>query len=341
MITTLDRTRCVLAAALAIFGSMTARAAEPPGIRLVEVRKIWDAAPHNAFTDLVRFRGRWWCAFREGTGHVNYHGKLRVIVSDDGKEWRSAALMRAVFADLRDAKLSVTPAGQLMLYGAAAMHPPIQFRHQTVAWFSSDGKEWSEPVKIADPDYWLWRITWHKGKAYGFGYGTRANNRSIRLYTSANGRKFDLLADNVVTEGYPNETSIVFAPDDTAYCLLRRDGPGATGLLGTARPPYRQWQWKDLGAKIGGPHMVRLDDGRLLAVVRLYDKKVRTSVCWIDPETGKLTEALPLPSGGDCSYAGIVLDDSGVIWISYYSSHEGKTSIYLAKIQLEDSRGNR
>ena len=33
---------------------------------LVQVRKIWDRAPHNAFTDLVRFHDRWFCVFREG-----------------------------------------------------------------------------------------------------------------------------------------------------------------------------------------------------------------------------------------------------------------------------------
>ncbi len=317
---------------LALPGLVGSLSAQEDKLKLIEVRKIWDQAPHNAFTDLVHWKGRWWCAFREGTGHVNYHGKLRVIVSDDGREWKSAALMSAVFADLRDAKLEVTPSGELMLYGAGAMHPPITFRHQTVAWFTRDGDQWSEPVKIADPNYWLWRVTWHKGTAYGFAYGTRGDNRWIRLYRSKNGRKFELLADKVFTEGYPNETSLVFAGDDTCYCLLRRDGKPATGKLGIARPPYKEWQWKDLGTRIGGPQMVQLADGRLLAVVRLYDGKVRTSVCWIDPRQGRLHEALKLPSGGDCSYAGIVVDDAGVIWISYYSSHEGKTSIYLAKV---------
>ena len=40
-----------------------------------------------------------------------------------------------------------------------------------------------------------------------------------------------------------------------------------------------------------------------------------------------------LPSGGDCSYAGMV-EYEGVLWMSYYSSHEGKTSIYLAQIEV-------
>lgn len=43
---------------------------------------------------------------------------------------------------------------------------------------------------------------------------------------------------------------------------------------------------------------------------------------------------LKLPSGGDSSYPGMVMHN-GLLWMSYYSSHEGKTSIYLAKIALE------
>ena len=41
-----------------------------------------------------------------------------------------------------------------------------------------------------------------------------------------------------------------------------------------------------------------------------------------------------LPSGGDNSYAGMVWHDD-LLWMSYYSSHEEKTSIYLAKLKLE------
>ena len=123
-------------------------------------------------------------------------------------------------------------------------------------------------------------------------------------------------------------SSLVFA-GDTCYCLLRRDGSPNSGLLGTAGPPYTQWQWKDLGVRIGGPHMLRLPDGRFVAAVRLYDGGARTSLCWVDPEAGKITEHLKLPSGGDTSYAGLVFHD-GLLWVSYYSSHEGKTSIYLA-----------
>ena len=46
-----------------------------------------------------------------------------------------------------------------------------------------------------------------------------------------------------------------------------------------------------------------------------------------------LTPILELPSGGDCSYPGLVWHE-GHLWVSYYSSHEGKASIYIAKVRL-------
>ena len=87
----------------------------------------------------------------------------------------------------------------------------------------------------------------------------------------------------------------------------------------------------------GGPNLIRLPDGRLVAVVRLYDGKVRTAVCAVDAEAGKLDELLALPSGGDTSYAGLVWHE-GMLWISYYSSHEGRTSIYLAQVRFGPAR---
>jgi hypothetical protein len=298
---------------------------------LVEAKKIWDRAPHNAFTDLVRFGDRWFCVFREGAGHVSPDGALRVITSLDGQQWESAALLTSATSDLRDAKITITPDGQLMLCGAEALHDKSRQTHQSVAWFSKDGRVWSEKYVIGDPDFWLWRVTWHQGRAYGIGYGC-GKDRSVRLYSSQDGKKFETLVERLFAEGYPNETSLVF-DGDTAYCLLRRDDQPNSGLLGVSLPPYTQWEWKDLGARIGGPHMVRLPDGRFVAAVRMYDGSVRTSLAWIDPGSGKLTEFLKLPSGGDTSYAGLVVHD-GLLWVSYYSSHEGKTSIYLARVQL-------
>jgi hypothetical protein len=317
-------------------GALSANAADrSPRAELVAVRKIWDEAPHNAFTDLIRFDGRWYCVFREGKAHVSLDGALRVIESSDGKSWSAAARITAANADLRDAKITVTPDHRLMLSGAGALHQPAAARHQSMVWFSRDGHAWSEGTPVGDPNMWMWRVTWHRGTAYGIGYGT-AGERRVRLYSSRDGAHFDTLVENLFDDGYPNEHSLVFLPDDTALCLLRRDGGTRTAKLGTAHPPYREWHWQDLGVRFGGPHMLRLPDGRIVAAGRLYDGKVRTALCWLDPAKGTLTEFLALPSGGDTSYPGLVLYE-GVLWVSYYSSHEGKTSIYLAQVRLPEA----
>lgn len=297
---------------------------------LRSVRRIWDRAPHNAFTDLIRFRDRWFCVFREGAAHVSPDGRLRVIWSDDGERWRPGPVLIQPGADLRDAKINATPDGRLMLSGAAAYPEGGPVRHQTFAWFSSDGFRWSDPAPIGEPDVWLWRVTWHDGTAYGVGYGT-AGDRFTRLYSSRDGRRFEVLVPRLHDRGYPNEHSFAFLPDGRCLCLLRRDEGTASGLLGTATAPYTRWEWKDLGLRIGGPHLLRLPDGRLAAAVRLHDGRVRTGVCWLDPDAGRLSEFLSLPSGGDTSYAGLAWHQQE-LWVSYYSSHEQKTSIYLARL---------
>lgn len=307
------------------------------GDQPVEVRRIWDAAPHSAFTDLLWFKGQWLCVFREGTAHVSPDGAIRVIASSDGRAWQSLAKLTSPTADLRDPKITVTPSGLLMLTAAGALHQPAEHRHQTFAWFSKDGREWSEPHKIGDPDMWLWRITWHRRSAYSLAYST-VSKGLIRLYKSSDGRRWETLADDLFREGYPNEASLAFLSDGTCLALLRRDEGTATAMLGISKPPYTRWQWKDLGVRIGSPHMIVLPDGRIAAAGRRYDGAVRTSLMWLDPEKGKLDQFLALPSGGDTSYPGLALHD-GLLWISYYSSHEGRTSIYLAKVPLPPGKG--
>ena len=330
--------------AVSCLAGAIAVADEVPKPVLVDVQRIWDKAPHNGFTDLIRFKGRWYCTFREGAGHVSHDGVLKVIASDDGRNWESVATFESRRGwDMREAKFSIMPDGRLMLVGCEGNRQMLPPKHQSLVWFTSDGKQWTEQVPVADPDFWLWRGKWHKGKGYFFGYGCRADNRSIRLYRTTDGRTFNTLVEKIPVEGtYPNETSVLFLPDDTCYCLLRQDGKPNSGYIGKSQPPYCEWTWKKLGVRIGGPNMLRLPDGRLVAVVRRYQSRsrpVRTVLYWLDPEKGTLTEALELPSGGDCSYAGMVWHE-GLLWISYYSSHEATTSIYLARVKFE-RRGGR
>lgn len=304
--------------------------------KLLESRRIWDRAPHNAFTDLVRHEGRWYCVFREGERHVSPDGSLRVITSIDGRRWESLALVTHPSADLRDAKLTVLPDGRFMLNGAG-MRANDEIRYTSMSWFSSDkGRTWSEPNVIGDPGFWLWRQQLNAGKIWSFGYATDRDRsrRVFRLYRSDDGRSYETVIPEVNVPKGVGEDSVLFLEDNSALCLLRHETGSKMALLGKATPPYTEWTWKELNLRIGGPNMLRLPDGRIIAAVRLYAPRARTSLCWLDPDAGTLTECLTLPSGGDTSYAGLVLQD-GVLWVSYYSSHEEKTCIYLAKVALD------
>jgi hypothetical protein len=295
-------------------------------MELINVQKIWDKASHNAFTDLIRFNNEWLCIFREGETHVSLDGALRIISSTDARQWRSSSLIKGE-SDFRDGKLCLTPQKQLMVCGAEVVIEGSTRVIQSVVWFSKDGHVWGPKNKIAEGNSWLWRITWHEGIAYSMAYHC-GQGPKISLYSSQDGVNFSVLAPCLVDEGVPTEASLLFE-NGLGYCLLRRNQ--ANGLLGIAKPPYTYWIWKDLGVFIGGPQLISLPENQVIAAVRLYDNKVRTSLCRLNLQTGEFKEALELPSGGDTSYPGLVWHQRR-LWVSYYSSHEGRASIYFAEV---------
>ncbi len=324
---------CLVAASRAMGGELRAE--------LVECRMIWDRAPHNAFGDLVHWKGRFWATFREGQGHGSFDGKIRVISSEDGRQWRSEALLVHPDRDLRDSKLSITPDGRLMLVCGATLCNIAQRKRvhvQTMASFSRDGRNWSPLQFITRPHRWLWRVTWFQGKAYGVAYSDRGDpKKASELLVSNDGLVYEVLVPKLLDEGWPTEATLRFDPDGRCYCIHRRDRRGRfsnTAYFGFADPPYTNWRWFDVGLYIGGPDLARTPKGNWLVCGRRLDKTGPRTVLWqIDPTTGKVTELLVLPSGGDTSYPALLFHNDR-LWILYYSTHEGKSKIYLAEVRL-------
>jgi len=305
-----------------------------PQPELVSVQRIWDAAPHNAFTDLVRWNDAWYCTFREGDGHVGGDGKTRVITSADGVKWESVALMEEAGVDLRDPKLSVTPDNRLMaLMGGSIYREGKLVGMQPRVAFSKDGKAWGPTQPILKDGDWLWRVTWHKGTAYGVSYGVGADGVSAgaKLVKSSDGVQWDLVS-SMGTDKECNEATLRFQDDDTCIALIRRDGGDKQGWIGQSKAPYTEWNWTPCGHALGGPEFIMVPDKGLWAGSRDVRKGATTVVASMTPTTYK--PLLTLPSGGDCSYPGMVWHDNE-IWMAYYSSHEEKTAIYLARIALK------
>jgi hypothetical protein len=114
--------------------------------------------------------------------------------------------------------------------------------------------------------------------------------------------------------------------------LVRREEGNRNGWIGRSKAPYKEWTWKETEHRFGGPNFIRLPDGSLWAAGRSYPGGAKTVLAKMTA-AGGYEPVLTFPSGGDTSYPGLVWHD-GLLWMSYYSSHEGKTSIYLAKIKL-------
>ena len=317
-----------------------AEAKAPIELELLSVKKIWNRGRHNAFTDMTRFGGRWYVAFREAENHATPAvgepgGKIRIIRSKDGEDWTSAGLLDyGPNQDVRDAKLSITPDGRLMVLAAAAPHAH-KMQRRSLVWFSGDGQKWSKPHKVGEKNWWLWRVAWHPdGTAYGVGYGDITDHpRTTRLYRSRDGVDFQTIVKTLTPEPETGETGLIFRRDGSAVALVRQDGKQRDGKVGVARGDFTKWTFRNLGVRVGGPTLIELPTGHIVAATRLYDGKARTSLSWLDPEGGKLAELLALPSGGDTSYPGLAWHNN-LLWVSYYSSHEGKTSIYLAKVKV-------
>ncbi len=305
-------------------------------VRLLSVRRIWDQAPHNAFTDLTRFDGRFYCVFREATVHgVEAGGAVRILISEDLECWTCAGLFALPGWDLRDPKITVTPDERLMVTAGARRPPDMR----NFVWFSDDGEVFGPGQEFAEAGAWSWRVTWHKSMAYTVSRGVdrEASTRGehfIRLHRSGDGVDYEVLIEQLFVGGYPNEATLVFLDDDTGLCLLRREEEDCAAQLGTAQPPYVDWCWQKLSERQGGPNMAVLSDGRLIAGGRKYRGDIYRTALWeVGRSSGGLRELLELPSAGDNSYPGFLWHD-GTLYVSYYSSHEEKTSIYLARIAL-------
>lgn len=311
---------------------------------LLGVWKIWDEAPHNAFTDLCYFNDYWYCVFRESDEHEQgKHGTIRLIRSSDGQKWDSVAHFVDPDFDLRDPKLSITPDMRLMLLiGVIELDVEKKYRsrHCRVS-FSIDGLVWQAFAPILLAHEWIWRVTWSRGKAYGVSYRF-SNLQNLRdewivsLWESKDGIHYEQITVWDI-KGRPNETTLQVLPSGEMIALVRRNERGKRhAMIGSSWPPYDQWNFHEAHIHLGGPNFVVDEHERMWACGRMmfftpYGWTFKTVFASMTRKD--LRPILTLPSEGDCSYPGMVLKD-GVLWISYYSTHEDRTAIYLAKVRI-------
>ncbi|WP_157760670.1 hypothetical protein [Hydrogenovibrio halophilus] len=319
-----------------------------PVLASLDYFRLYASDGHCAFTDLIRFDGIWFCAFREGRTHMSYDGRIRIMSSVDGSNWSVRWTLSWVGGDLRDPHFVVNAQGQLVLNAGIRLAVRVQPRCSffSAGWrFDSSQQIWLAPVVDRSAACrWRWMPHRHGDFVYTVAYTGQANQGV--LARSADGLHWQ----DWVTPFFPaqrlyfNEATLA-SRHNLLVCLLRCDQKGGcSAMLGTAKPPFDDWYWQTLHQAIGGPKLITLSDGTLIAVYRVIDYEhelVRLEVAEVDPDRAALIPLGSLPAEGDCSYAGMVEYDR-VLWISYYSTPQddaglANSQIYLARVPLEYS----
>ena len=302
------------------------------------ILRLSSRSKHSAFTDLISCGTELLCCYRQATNHISGDGNIEIVRMAKSGEIKQREKIAITNVDLRDPKLSIDANGRYWLIAFARYHAIDGDHKQTrmLSWFSDNGLSWSSVHEFGDNHWWLWRIAWKHNRAFGLAYNRPQNRLDLcighphsQMYRQAI-PAMSLDRDGL---GYPNESALLISENATITALVRRDADTFTAQLGTSKPPYRKWHWRDLGDYIGGPDMIKLTDNTALVCGRKWTGKRFVTQLWtLHLPSAKLTPQLTLPSAGDNSYPGLVIDGD-TLYVSYYSSHiDNETRVYLARI---------
>ncbi len=346
--------RLLLTLLTACFLATTLTAADLPEVKVTNIRRVFHNGEHNAFTDLVKFRDRYYLTFRScPDGHmVHPTASVIIMVSDDFRDWEQVHRFSVPRRDTRDPHFLVFQEKLFVYTGtwycgdsSPKREEYTLNRHLGYAAWSPDGKEWNSPVMLEGTfGHYIWRANTFGGKAYlcgrrnhEFDIKARGEGATVEsaMLESDDGLVWRTRALFQTERG--DETTFQFEPDGSVVAIGRRGGSPAQ--LCKSEPPYTDWERSDLDRYIGGPLLTRWA-GRWVVGGRqsVKGEGARTSMYWF--KDGELHEFARLPSGGDNSYPGFLELSPTRAVMSWYSSHEkdddGKTitAIYMADLQV-------
>jgi len=311
-------------------------------LKILGVRRISKPASHCAFTDLIadpfdESQSTLLCCYRQATNHVSADGVVVVVTIDkDSFKVRRKTVLSENNADLRDPKFSLNGNRLILTAYAKTQIEGGQVQTQMQSYFSTTGQSWSGKNSFGKNGWWLWNHDWFGSEAYGFAYNQSSN--TLSLYKGDPTRTMLLHKNaafclNKQGKGYPNESTILFDDEGYASVFLRRDADTFSAQFGTSKPPYTKWNWHDLGIYIGGPATVALSENLYIVAGRHVDwgsHQFTTKIWLFNSKTKTLSELQTLPSGGDTSYPGLVIEGDN-LYVSYYSSHiDNEARVYMA-----------
>jgi len=305
----------------------------------------WDIANdknHNSNTDMIEWQGKFYIAYVSSPFHFASNKSVLHIKtsSDQGQTWTEVQTFNANGQDIRDPKFAII-GPRLFLY-ALKNDEFLAEPYLSMYSYTSDGTSWQELQKVPGVDGWLfWRPKTQDGVTFYNAAYWHEHGKSV-LLKSTDGINWTIVS--YIHQGQHNdETDIEFLPDGRLLATARLEydsfGDGMFGhpdgatLITVSSPPYTAWTdlLQSKVTRLDGPNLF-LYDNRVFAVGRyqpdlgrsgpLTDQgsalaKKRTAL--FEVRADGLAYLTDLPSDGDTSYEGVILDGD-TAYISYYTS---------------------
>lgn len=304
---------------------------------------------HNAFTDLAFWRGNYYLCFRHGTGHVSMDGEIRIMRSADMKTWEPVTTIKT-FGDDRDPHFTVTEERLWVHFGTWDLRFPDDsglpdrgvVRSHAVN--TEDGETWSDVRALYEPGWWLWRVREHEGTFYSLAYTAerpRPGSRETILLRSQDGWQWEFVSQ-VTDERMTGEADMWFNEDGSIWMITRTGDEAGDAARFDSDPSLMKWTRQDLGVLIHAPVIAEWK-GRFFVAGRGRTNDKYDTQIW-ESDGAEVRPLLTLPSGGDTSYPGMLLDpatadaDAPSFFVTWYSQHETserhESNVYAARVTL-------
>jgi hypothetical protein len=309
------------------------------------VVESWDIASdknHNSNTDMIEWQGRFYIAYVSSPFHfASNKSVLHVKVSADrGRTWTEVQTFNANGQDIRDPKFAIVGA-RLFLY-ALKNDTFLAEPYLSMYSYTNDGKTWAGLEKVPGLDGWLfWRPKTQDGVTFYNAAYWHEHGKSV-LLKSTDGINWDIVS--TIHQGQHNdETEIEFLPDGRLLATARLEydsfGDGMFGhpdgatLITVSAPPYTTWTdlLQSKVTRLDGPYLFTYHE-RVYAVGRYQPDLgysgplteqgsvlARKRTALFEVRQDGLAYLTDLPSAGDTSYEGLVID-GGRAYICYYTS---------------------
>lgn len=335
---------------LTTLSSALAQTNRGPSVTVGNIRRVFHNGEHNAFTDLIQFKDRFYLCFRScPDGHgINASASVIVLTSRDAEEWTPVHQFSVKQRDTRDPHFLIFKDRLFIYTGTWYDSPDQQYdlnEHLGYAVWSSDGKQWSPAIPLEGTfGHYIWKASTFGGKAFlcgrrktHFRVGPKGEGKDVESAMLESDDGLIWKHQTLFQETAGDETAFLFEPDGSIIAVGRR-GSGKAQLC-LSSPPFQNWDRRDLDRYIGGPLLTRW--GRRLVVGgRKFttDRGAKTSMCWLEDD--QLREFAELPSAGDNSYPGFIALSPRRALMSWYSTHEKDsqghpiTAIYLADLEI-------